>query len=211
MVDRQARTAVTRAYIDAVHPLADIYDGFLVDGRSGNHNAEAAQALSEAPLPTIVAPGTAPIRPDLDVPVLVFQPETFLAELLFGGTTARQPDTDRFRLWEVPGTADGDAYGFYIAPDDLADSPAALGGIRTPQLDVPIATLSGAAGEGDFLCVAFGSTTPFDDPTLHALYADHATYFSKFNAATDRAVHAGFILPTDADLLRRAAAMSDIE
>ena len=47
-------------------------------------------------------------RDDLDVPVLVVQTETDL--LLLGSLAARQPDTDRLRLWEVAGAAHADRY-----------------------------------------------------------------------------------------------------
>jgi hypothetical protein len=86
----------------------------------------------------------------------------------------------------------------------------ALGGIRTPQVEVPIATLSGEGQTGTLLCILFGTTTPFDAATLAALYPDHASYVSAFNAATDEAVQAGFILPPDAELMKAAAAASDI-
>jgi hypothetical protein len=84
----------------------------------------------------------------------------------------------------------------------------ALGGIRTPQVDVPIATLSGEGQSGSILCLLCGTTKPFDQATLAALYPDHSAYVSAFNAATDRAVNAGFILQHDAELMK-AAASSD--
>jgi hypothetical protein len=86
----------------------------------------------------------------------------------------------------------------------------ALGGIRTPQVDVPIATLSGEAQRGSLFCLLFGSTVPFDDAKLTSLYPDHESYVSAFNEATDRAVEAGFVLPEDARLMKAAAAASDI-
>ena len=82
----------------------------------------------------------------------------------------------------------------------------ALGGIRTPEVDVPIATLSGEGQSGSILCLLFGTTKPFDAATLAALYPDHSAYVSAFNAATDRAVSAGFILQPDAELMKAAAA-----
>ena len=83
-------------------------------------------------------------------------------------------------------------------------------GIRTPQVDVPIATLSGEGQSGSIVCALFGTTLPFDAATLAALYADHAAYVAAFDAATDQAVQAGFILPPDAELMKAAAAQSDI-
>ena len=85
-----------------------------------------------------------------------------------------------------------------------------LGGIRTPQVDAPIATLSGQGQMGMLFCLLFGTTTPFDAATLAALYPSHDAYVSAFDAATKRAVRAGFILEPDAELMEAAAAASAI-
>ena len=58
-------------YVNAVHPLAGVFDGFLVHSRFG-----AGAALSQDPLPQVDAPTPTLLREDLDVPVLVFQTET---------------------------------------------------------------------------------------------------------------------------------------
>ena len=101
-------------YIDAVHPLADVYDGFLVHSRG-----KGGAALSQDPLPSIPVE-QADIRDDLDVPVIVFQTETDV-----GNSTllARQPETRRgnFRLWEVAGTAHFDVYGLNLGLTDIGD------------------------------------------------------------------------------------------
>jgi hypothetical protein len=261
-------------YIDAVHPVARVYDGFLVHSRgAGGAN------LSEAPQPVIAVPRPARIRTDLRVPVLTFETETDILTLLqFYGD--RQPDGPRFRLWEVAGTAHADTYTLVVGNSDLGDSPAAadlvitstplpgliecarpinsgpqhfvldaairalarwvrhrtpppraprievapgpppaivrdahgnaVGGIRTPQLDVPIATLSGEGQTGSILCILFGTTSPFDAATLAALYPDHEAYVSAFDRATRRALRAGFLVPADAKLMKEAAAASAI-
>src|SRR2546428_11006576 len=49
----------------------------------------------------------------------------------------------------------------------------ALGGVRMPQLDVPIATLSGDGPPGSPMCMLFGTTVPFDEATLTSLYPTH--------------------------------------
>jgi hypothetical protein len=81
---------------------------------------------------------------------------------------------------------------------------------RTPQLDVPIATLSGQGQTGSIICALFGTTAPFDATTLASLYPDHGAYVSAFNKASRRAVRAGFLLRHDATLMTAAAAMSDV-
>ena len=260
-------------YIDAIHPIAHVYDGYFVHSRGGLTTA----ALSEAPQPAIPTPGTAAIRSDLDVPVLTLETETDLTFLAYAA--ARQPDAANFRLWEVAGTAHADTYTIATGAADRGDSPDivglvvsasplpgiiacdtpinsgpqhfvvnaafaaldrwvrrgkppgsaprlevaagppvtvmtdgngnALGGIRTPQVDVPIATFTGEQA-GSILCRLLGTTAPFADAKLAALYPNHKTFVSRYNAALKRAVRAGWILRPDAKLMKRWAAASGI-
>lgn len=258
-------------YANAIHPIADIYDGFLVHSR-GNIGAP----LAEEPQAVIGVPGAAPLRDDLNVPVLALEMETDLTFL--GYFSARQPDSARFRLWEVAGTAHADTYTTVVGHADLGNSPDpaklvitttpalgftcrkpinsgpqhyvlhaaiaalnawvrhgtlpptaprlqvnagpnpkivrdthgnAVGGIRTPYVDAPIAVLTGEGQTGLF-CALFGNTTLFDAIKLSTLYADHAAYVAAYNQATDRAVTAGFLLPADAALMKMAAADSEV-
>jgi hypothetical protein len=80
----------------------------------------------------------------------------------------------------------------------------ATGGVRTPQTDVPTATLSGEfdpsrtsdASKG-FICQLFGSRVPFDRAKLAALYPTHQDYVDQIRAAAERTAAIGFILPED--------------
>jgi hypothetical protein len=104
-------------YIDAVHPLVRVYDGFLVHSRFGG-----AAALSQQPLADVPAPIPARIRTDLREPVFVFETESDVGPL--GFAVARQPDTKRIRTWEVAGTAHADVYttlGFGDTGDGAAE------------------------------------------------------------------------------------------
>jgi hypothetical protein len=103
-------------YINAIHPVAGMYDGFLVHSRG-----TGSAALSQDPQPVIRAPRPVWIRPDLDVPVLTFQAETDVT--LLGSFFDRQPDTDRIRLWEAAGTAHADTYTLLVGMTDQGDSP----------------------------------------------------------------------------------------
>ncbi|HVZ28300.1 MAG TPA: alpha/beta hydrolase domain-containing protein, partial [Rhizomicrobium sp.] len=61
-------------YVNNIQPLAKVYDGFMLD-----------------------AAGT-PLRTDLTVPVLRLMAEH---DVVTSGAATRQPDTDKYRLWEV--------------------------------------------------------------------------------------------------------------
>jgi hypothetical protein len=120
-------------YIDAVQPLAHVYDGFLVHSR-GAAGAALAQPPATGPLPpapdtTIRAPSPTLIRTDLDVPVFTFQTEFDVS----GAFTARQPDTNRFRQWEAAGTSHFDTYGLLIGPSDTGNGQGAVANLAAMQ------------------------------------------------------------------------------
>ncbi|HBO12966.1 MAG TPA: hypothetical protein DD491_09305, partial [Halieaceae bacterium] len=46
----------------------------------------------------------------------------------------------------------------------------AVGGIRTPYVDAPAASLSGEGNDGAALCFLFGTTELFDAATMASLY-----------------------------------------
>jgi hypothetical protein len=82
----------------------------------------------------------------------------------------------------------------------------ALGGLRLPDLEAPIAKYgvsNSTTGSLKFLdifaCVAGGSTTPFSAARLNNLYPTHDDYVRKYKAAADSAVAKGHILAVDRD------------
>ena len=86
-----------------------------------------------------------------------------------------------------------------------------VGGIRSPQLDVPIAGyFAGGTPTGTTdPCALAGSRLPltgtthlFDAATLERLYPKPGDYLKKFEAATAAALRQGFILPEGAAELR---------
>jgi hypothetical protein len=87
-------------YVDAVHPVAQIFDGFLIHSRGG-----AGAPLDENA--NVLGEGTAHIRDDLGVPVLQYITESDLFGPL-GFHRAEQDDSDLLRTWEVAGTAHAD-------------------------------------------------------------------------------------------------------
>ena len=261
-------------YVNAVAPVSDVYDGFLIHSRGG----------SAAPLgPGLQGPDPARVRDDLEVPVLTFSSETDLAGSGLGYARSRQPDTERFRSWEVAGTAHADAYLLGIGdaddgsgeadaelfaamqnpPTDLygglidcetgvntgphtyvlraavaalenwvrtGEPPApmppleldaqgelvrdehgiAVGGIRTPQVDAPVAVLTGGDQSGAGFCFLFGTTGPFAPEQLRSMYGDHTGFVDQWVDALGRAVATGAVLGEDAERLAEVASASVI-
>ncbi len=232
-------------YYDGVQPLTKEFDGFFVHSRGA-----PALPLAPAEYADIASAFSAPatiFRTDLAAPVMDIQTETDVASIL-NSYAVRQPDTDRFRLWEVAGTAHADAH--LIGPDASAlncgvpinDGPMhivakaalralttwvttgkapivapridvipgktpqirrnadgiALGGIRTPPVDVPVAALSGATlPNPSTICLLLGSAKPFSAARIAQLYPSRAAYLQRFTADTDATIKAGFALPED--------------
>ncbi len=229
----------------------------------------------QAPLPTVSFPAPAPIRDDLDVPVMVVETE---GDVIGSSLAARQADTPMFRLWELAGASHADAYtlqglsdngngaaaaqmfeymrnptnpfgctypinagpqhwilqaAFHgldtwvrtgVAPpvgtplEVISSSPVvlardaygnALGGVRSPHVDVPVATLDSVNG-GVFFCGLFGRTIPLTSEQLLALYPTHSDFVTKWLGAIYVGVANGFLLPADAGELYAAANGSTI-
>lgn len=81
----------------------------------------------------------------------------------------------------------------------------ALGGVRTPQLDVPVATLSGEGGTGPGFCTIAGVTKPFSLAEVTSLYGSKDAYLAKFDASMADAITKRFLLQDDATAMRDAA------
>lgn len=76
----------------------------------------------------------------------------------------------------------------------------AVGGIRTPWVDAPVAVLSGQGHDGDVFTGLFGSTRLLSPEELGRLYrGGRAEYLASFEKATDEAVAHGFVLADDRD------------
>ncbi len=85
-------------YFDAIQPLAQVFDGFLIHSRSAGGTGLFAGAGGSVPSPSF-------LRTDQQ-PVLVFETETDTV----GHFAARQPNSATYRLWEGTGTAHVDSY-----------------------------------------------------------------------------------------------------
>jgi Alpha/beta hydrolase domain len=115
-------------YVDAVQPIAHVYDGFMIHSRG-----VSGSPIRQSPLAPVTFPAPAPIRDDLDVPVMVVQAE---GDVISSNLLSRQPDTDKFRLWELAGTSHADSYTVAVGFGDLFDTNGAIqmfGYMRAPQ------------------------------------------------------------------------------
>jgi Alpha/beta hydrolase domain len=88
----------------------------------------------------------------------------------------------------------------------------AEGGVRTPDVDVPVCVLSGEAPPGvkgpGWLV---GSTTPLEPAEMVRLYGDADGYLTAFRRSADEAIDAGFLLPAHRDeLMARAQTQSGL-
>jgi hypothetical protein len=86
----------------------------------------------------------------------------------------------------------------------------AVGGIRTPIVDVPLAANTGDENPGGRFCSLFGITAPFDATTLAALYPDGSVgWQDDFAKAADKTVKDGFWLEPEADNFKAASEQID--
>lgn len=105
--ESQSALALT-TYHNGVQPLTGAFDGFLVHSRAFAALPLVAPGGYADLAGSITSSDAVLLRDDLEAPVLVLQAEGDVVGVL-GSVAARQPDTDRFRLWEVAGAAHADA------------------------------------------------------------------------------------------------------
>jgi len=238
-----------RGYINGVHPLVNVFHGFLptIDfGISlGFDDAVLGGSSEGAPqvqfIPTI-------IRKDSKTPVIVVNSET--ESLMY--FRSRQPDSRYFRYWEVAGAshapasyakvldtmrerddlvASNSAYGSVVPWGPTSDAALidliawaqdgklppqadkievtvgdnkmpevvrgefgnAKGGIRLPEITVPTATHTAAILGFNSPLGLRGTTEPFTNDQLKALYSSHEDYVNKVTKAAQHVAEQGFI------------------
>ncbi|MFT3723345.1 MAG: alpha/beta hydrolase domain-containing protein [Hyphomonadaceae bacterium] len=233
------------SYINGVQPIENVFDALIpvvFFGRS----APWVDAPRDNPM--AFSGPQARIRDDVSAKVFGLNSETEASPYL----AMRQPDSDKFRYWEIAGASHGgteqEARLKLIAERDglngseqgpslhLSDvlwmptcdavirqvhrwingggapptqpviefdttgvQPAirrdefgnARGGVRLPELDVPIAKYVGSTADSAYS----GQTFPFTPEQLKRLYPTRQDYVAKVKAAAERALKAGVILP----------------
>jgi hypothetical protein len=232
-------------YINGVQPLTHAFDGFFLHSRGGS-SIPLVPAGQAADIAGSIGGPTTIVRTDTDVPVFDLQSESDVTSII-GSLAARQPDSKRFRLWEVAGTSHADTrlLGANASSIDcglpINDGPQhvvakaalhdlirwitagvapptaarlevtgapltlqrdadgiALGGVRTPLVDVPVRVVSSVPGPvSSVICLLLGSTKPLSAARLAQLYPSRAVYEKKYAAAVDVAIKRGYVLEAD--------------
>jgi hypothetical protein len=250
-------------YLNAIQPLVQDIDGFLLTVYFGTGSPLEVGDMVFNPSDRgthqlVGLSGAHCLRDDLNVPVIVVNSELEAIAC----RTVLQPDTDRFRWWEVAGTSHSSPdvlralsrrverdFDFALPiPEGMCqastqpvtksalhhlsswigggppppiqpriefagDSPEAVrdedgicrGGIRLPEVEVPVACNSSIPVASDFQSRLMGSCRPFAARDLRARYGDKSGYLKRFQQAADAAVAAGAILPSDGEALARRA------
>jgi hypothetical protein len=258
------------SYLNGIQPITERFDAFfLVMYFGGGTPLEvgdatmtvrgAAADAGQARIPE----GLHLLRDDLDIPVMVVNTECE-ATACYG---VRQPDSDRFRYWEVAGASHVSLpamassaprlerdFGFSIPLDETMqginqvsvapvvdaalhhlqawvrdgtpppvqpriefegepaqiardDDGIARGGIRLPQVEVPLGHNSAVQKSPDIFARLVGSHEAFPAEKVRRLYGSREAYLDRYEGATRTAVAASVVLPRDVDdLLADAAA-----
>jgi hypothetical protein len=82
----------------------------------------------------------------------------------------------------------------------------AIGGVRTPYLDVPIATYH-TTSKGETFCPELGRTEPFDWARLNSLYGTPQNYAAKVAQSVDRLVRERWLTESDGRKIKAEAGL----
>lgn len=164
-------------YYNAVHPTIDLFDGFIIHSRSGS-----GASISQAPQVEVPVPEVVFIRTDLPEPVITLQSETDIFRL--NSVVARQADSDKFRLWEVAGTAHSDIYTTLKSPGDRGHNPKVVDVIPEPQVRPPFITCDFPANDGPMHFVAKAALHAIDNWIRNNQAAPSAPLLSTDEAGT---------------------------
>ena len=108
-----------------------------------------------------------------------------------------------FNKWVDDGTPPPSPPRFTLSSSDpptlaLDSHGNVVGGVRTPAVDVPVATLTGSPAPGaSAICGLFGQTIAFSPATLTSLYQSQSNYISEYTSSLDKAIKGGFVLAAD--------------
>ncbi len=258
------------SYLNGVQPISRRFDAFFLmlyfGGGTPLEVGDAVMTVREAANDDSqprIPEGLHLLRDDLEIPIMVLNTECE-ATSCYG---VRQPDSDRFRYWEVAGASHVSLpamassaprmerdFGFSIPLEDesmhrinqvsvapvvdaalhhlqvwvsggppppvqpriaFAGDPAQIvrdgngmaeGGIRLPQVEVPLAHNSAIQQTPDIFARLVGYHESFPDEKVRALYGSREAFLARDEEAARAAEAAGVILPRDVDPLLAEAA-----
>ncbi len=126
------------SYLNAAHPLNNVIDGFLLDGRGDTGAPMSGPYLTAAAFASIG--GRRPvnekhrIREDMQTPTMVVQTET---DVINRGSWSARQDSLLIRTWEIAGAAHFDTYGLVAAnEDDGSLEPSHFASLLVPSSGV---------------------------------------------------------------------------
>jgi len=189
----QPDTDVFRNWEVAGTAHGDAYSLGIGDGEVGDGEADKALFQAQFDAPTSVYMGII----ECDLPINA-GPHTYVLRAALRAldawirTGAAPPSTPKLQN-------NADLTGYEVDANGIA-----LGGIRTPYVDVPLAVLSGLGQSGGF-CGLFGTTGSYTLEKLAEMYGSRDEFLERWNASVDEAVATGAILEEDADHVRAAA------
>jgi hypothetical protein len=252
-------------YFNAIEPLSRCFDGFFLlmyfGGGTPLEVGDAVMTVQDAGTATSrprIPEGLHLLRSDLEIPLMVVNTECEATACY----PVRQPDTERFRYWEIAGASHVSLqamassaprslrdFGFALPLDDPAlkginqvsiapvvdaalhhlqywirddrvppvqpriefgvEPPdisrdadgIARGGIRLPQVEVPLAHNSAIQRAPDIFARLVGSHEAFSVDDLRRRYGSRERYLAAFEKAARSAESASVILPRDVEAL----------
>jgi hypothetical protein len=251
------------SYLNGVQQVTRRFDAFFLTMYFGGgtplevgDEVMTVQGASAGAAPRIPE-GLHLLRDDLGIPVMVVNTECEASSCY----PVRQPDSDRFRYWEVAGASHVSLpalasssprmerdFGFSIPLDESMqainqvsvapvvdaalhhlqnwltegtpppgqpritfdgdppeivrdDDGIARGGIRLPQVEVPLGHNSAMQQSPDIFARLVGSHESFTDEKVRERYASRDAYLARYEEATRAAAAASVVLPRDVDLL----------
>ncbi|MBP1685402.1 MAG: hypothetical protein H6Q33_1545 [Deltaproteobacteria bacterium] len=129
---------------------------------------------------------------------------------------AVQAGLHALREWVTSGTLPAPSL-YQQTVGDVSSAPVVLdangnvqGGVRSPHVDVPVATIRGVGQTGNLFCGLFGTDTPFSASQLATMYGSHPQFVVAWNQSVDNLVAGGYLLPADAPMLKASAEASDV-
>ncbi|MEN7536706.1 alpha/beta hydrolase domain-containing protein [Aurantiacibacter flavus] len=181
----------------------DLFRGYEVAGASHIH--EGGEAGSPSPIDAAKTSGAAfdnanaceeQDMPGNDVPFAMLLSGAFRNLDRWSREGVPPPRAEPLQV-EKPGTRDAK-----VLTDEFGN---ALGGLRTPQLDVPVARYYHRM-TGPGICELWGYREPFSADVLEALYPTQEAYLSRFRESVESLVAERWIEPEDGhELIRQAA------